>query len=119
MVVLPDHLHMIWKLPDEDADYASRIATMKGTFSRRCGLSGIGPIRTSRRERGIWQKRFWEHLIRDEDDWNRHVDYIHWNPVKHGLTASATDWPWSSIHAHVRHDMAAPTDFVRHAKSDP
>ena len=84
-VVLPDHLHAIWQLPDGDADFSTRWALIKANFSRRVPTGER--IRDSRRqkgERGIWQRRFWEHLIRDDRDLQIHVDYIHFNPVKHG-----------------------------------
>ncbi len=108
-VVLPDHLHCIWTLPDGDSDYSLRWTLVKSMFSR--GLPGGEPVRDSRRrrgERGIWQRRFWEHVIRDDADFNNHVDYIHINPVKHGLVARAIDWPHSSIHRYVREGRCDP-----------
>ena len=103
MVVLPDHLHCIWQLPPDDAAYPMRWAQIKGRFSRQIVRKEIiSPSRTSKRERGLWQRRYWEHLIRDERDLERHVDYIHHNPVKHGWVTHAIDWPYSSIHRHVR-----------------
>lgn len=103
MVVLPDHLHALWTLPPEDTAYPTRWALIKAGFSRQ--LPKTERINASRRgkgERGIWQRRYWEHLIRDEADFERHVDYIHYNPVKHGHARSATDWPFSSIHRFIR-----------------
>lgn len=85
MVVLPEHLHAIWRLPENDSDYSTRWMLIKAGFSR--GIPKGELIRISRlkkRERGIWQRRYWEHVIRDELNWQRHVDYIHFNPVKHG-----------------------------------
>lgn len=99
IVILPDHLHAIWTLPENDADFATRWRLIKSHFSR--GLPSSERINRSRKrksERGIWQRRFWEHLIRDELDYARHVDYIHYNPVKHGYVDNPTDWPYSSIH---------------------
>ena len=102
-VVLPDHLHAVWSLPHDDDDYALRWMLIKSGFSRSI-VKGerISTSRKSKRERGIWQRRYWEHLIRDEDDLARHVDYVHINPVKHGHAEKATDWPWSSIQRYVR-----------------
>jgi len=92
MVVLPDYLHAIWRLPQEDADFAMRWSLIKAAFSR--ALPKVEQIRASRqkkRERGIWQRRYWEHLIRDEEDLAKHMDYIHFNPVKHGYVSHAVD----------------------------
>ena len=102
-VVLPDHMHVVWTLPAGDGDCATRWMLIKASFSR--AIPKGERIRDSRRrkgERGIWQRRFWEHLITDEDDLRRHVDYVHINPVKHGYVARAVDWPYSSIHRHIR-----------------
>ena len=100
--VLPDHLHAIWRLPEGDADFGLRWGLIKRSFS-----SGL-PAATARseskilkREKGIWQRRFWEHQIRDDLDLQRHVDYVHYNPVKHGLVPRVKDWPHSSFHRHV------------------
>lgn len=98
IVVLPDHLHCVWRLPEGDADNANRWAQIKSGFSRALPLhERRSPRRIARRERGIWQRRYWEHLVRDEDDLRRHVDYLHINPVKHGHAARAGDWPHSSF----------------------
>jgi putative transposase len=103
VVILPDHLHCLWTLPEEDSDFSVRWNLLKGYFSRsidageRCSESRI-----KRRERGIWQRRFWEHLVRDQQDFNNHVDYIHWNPVKHGHVERVCDWPHSSFHRYVK-----------------
>jgi len=102
-VVLPDHLHAIWTLPPSDADFSTRWMLIKAGFSRRVEPGEL--IRASRRrkgERGIWQKRFWEHQIRDDEDLERHVDYVHINPVKHAHVSRASDWPYSSIHRYIR-----------------
>ena len=102
-VVLPDHLHAIWTLPPDDADFSTRWALIKAGFSRRIERGEpIGPSRLAKGERGLWQRRFWEHQIRDEADMRRHIDYVHFNPVKHGHTARAADWPFSSIHRWIR-----------------
>ena len=103
VVILPEHLHCIMTLPQDDADFSTRWNLIKGNFSRTLGKGErISPSRTKRGERGIWQRRFWEHLIRDQEDFNRHADYIHWNPVKHGWVRRVTDWPHSSFHEYVR-----------------
>ncbi|MEH6579612.1 MAG: transposase [Amphritea sp.] len=106
MVVLPDHLHAIWTLPDGDNDFAMRWMLIKAGFSR--GIAKEERISCSRKikhERGIWQRRYWEHLIRDDNDYARHVDYIHFNPVKHGFVERASDWPFSSIHMFIRNGV--------------
>jgi len=98
--LLPEHLHCVWKMPDGDANFSFRWSSIKGAFSREY-LRVNRQRRTilSRVDKGevcIWQQRFWEHQIRDESDLQKHIDYIHYNPVKHGLTKSAEDWPWST-----------------------
>jgi putative transposase len=103
MVVLPDHLHTVWRLPESDADFPMRWSLIKATFSR--ALPKTETIRNSRklkRERGVWQRRYWEHQISDEADLEAHVAYIYMNPVKHGYAARAIDWPHSSIHREIR-----------------
>lgn len=98
IVVLPDHLHCLWQLPEDDADNANRWAQIKSGFSRRLPVEERRSARRiARRERGIWQRRYWEHLIRDGDDLRRHVEYIHFNPVKHGYSSRPVDWPYSSF----------------------
>ena len=96
IVVLPEHLHCIWRMPDGDADYSSRWREIKKAASRQ-----IDTTTNNRNERMVWQRRFWEHAIRDENDWRRHVDYIHFNPVKHGLVSSPGEWPYSSFRKFV------------------
>jgi putative transposase len=105
--LLFEHLHCIWKLPENDADYSIRWASIKGQFSKEfLNLSEHRTkVTTSRARKGevcIWQRRFWEHQIRDENDLQRHVDYIHYNPVKHGLVRDVDDWPWSTYHKYVK-----------------
>ena len=103
LVILPDHLHAVFTLPVNDADYSGRWRRIKAAFS-----AALPPVeqrsasRISKGERGIWQRRFWEHLIHDEQDYARHVDYIHFNPVKHGHVARVRDWPHSTFHRFVR-----------------
>jgi len=98
-VVLPDHLHCLWTLPENDMDFSGRWQAIKTAFSKQ--ISG-GEFRSASRlgkgERGIWQRRFWEHTIRDDQDYGAHFDYIHFNPVRHGLVAHPAHWPYSSFH---------------------
>jgi putative transposase len=102
-VVLPDHLHAVWTLPEGDADCATRWMLIKAAFSRAVPTGErISATRHRKGERGQWQRRFWEHLIVDETDLRNHVDYVHINPVKHGHAARASDWPYSSIHRYIR-----------------
>lgn len=102
IVVLPDHLHCIWTLPPGDSDYATRWSLIKGGYSRALPLNETrAESRRKRGERGIWQRRFWEHMIRDDLDCRRHADYIHWNPVKHGWARRVIDWEYSSFHSFV------------------
>jgi len=103
VAILPEHLHCILTLPPGDADFSTRWGLIKGCFSRAVEKGErISPSRAKRGERGIWQRRFWEHLIRDQEDFNRHADYVHWNPVKHGWVRRVADWPHSSFHEYVR-----------------
>jgi len=103
MVVLPDHLHVVWTLPQDDADFATRWRLIKSAFSRGIPISErISVSRAARGERGIWQRRYWEHTIRDETDFERHINYVHINPVKHGLVTRVRDWPFSSFHRMVK-----------------
>jgi len=109
--VLPDHIHAIWQLPPSDCNFSVRWSLIKRGFSR--GLP-VDPDRTpskiAKRERGLWQRRFWEHAIRDDADLQRHIDYIHFNPVKHGLVGRACDWPHSSFKRYVAHGIL-PLDW--------
>jgi putative transposase len=112
IVVLPDHLHCIWTLPEGDAEYPVRWQRIKGRFSRACPKGeAVSLSRGSKRERGIWHRRYWEHLLRDERDYAAHVDYIHYNPVKHGHVAQVRDWPHSSFHRYVR-EQQLPADWA-------
>jgi putative transposase len=96
-------LHAVWTLPRGDADFALRWRLIKAAFSRALPASEpISASRSGKGERGIWQRRYWEHTLRDEADFARHVDYIHFNPVKHGLVTSVREWPYSSFHRMVR-----------------
>jgi putative transposase len=112
-VVLPDHLHCIWMLPDGDSDFSVRWRLVKSAFTRAKPMSEAKAVSDSRfrkKERGFWQRRFWEHMIRDEEDLNRHRDYIHYNPVKHGLAATPNEWTHSSFKMFVRQGLY-PSDW--------
>ena len=98
VVVLPDHLHLIMELPEKDSDYSTRLRQIKTYFSQEIKLSGESILKNLRGEYNLWQRRFWEHRIRDESDFNSHVNYIHFNPVKHGLVKEVIEWPYSSFH---------------------
>lgn len=102
LVMLPDHLHAIWTLPPDDADYSKRWGAIKKHFTQSwLALGGSERSRTvsrfRHRRRGIWQRRFWEHALRDERDYARHCDYLHYNPVKHGWVDCPRDWPYSTF----------------------
>ena len=104
IVVLPEHLHCLWTLPDGDADFSTRWRLIKSYFSRYCHSQYQGQASTSRQskqEKAIWQRRFWEHKIRDEQDFINHLNYIHYNPVRHGLIDAPKNWPFSSFLRHV------------------
>jgi putative transposase len=115
-VVLPDHLHAVWTLPEGDADFSTRWTLIKRGFSMRMAANeNRSASKIAKGERGIWQRRFWEHTIRDDADFTRHVDYVHFNPVKHGLVSDTKDWPFSSFHRAVARgdyppSWAAPDD---------
>ncbi len=97
-VVLPDHMHCLWTLPEGDSDFPRRWWAMKVAFSKSLpDAEQRSPVMLRRGERGIWQRRYWEHTIRDERDYAAHMDYIHFNPVKHGLVERPGDWPFSSF----------------------
>jgi putative transposase len=103
MVVLPVHIHSVWTLPPEDTDFSTRWRLIKSHFARSIPKGEpLSRARQARGERGIWQRRFWEHLIRDERDYSRHVEYCYINPVKHGLVTRVQDWPFSSFHRDVQ-----------------
>jgi putative transposase len=115
-VVLPDHLHVLIELPPGDGDFSTRVALIKARFSRCLDRTAIAEpdasaSRRRRRERCVWQRRFWEHTIRDERDFQNHMDYIHYNPVKHGLAACPHAWPYSSFDKWVR-EGRYPVDWA-------
>ncbi|MBK9217640.1 MAG: hypothetical protein RJA63_1087 [Pseudomonadota bacterium] len=108
-VVLPDHLHAVWTLPSGDTDYSGRWREIKKAFAK--GLprtEHLSAVRASKGERGVWQRRFWEHTIRDDADYAAHLDYVYINPVKHGWAERATDWPYSSFHHAVATGLYPP-----------
>jgi len=109
MVILPEHMHAVWTLPPGEANYSKLWMLIKAGFSRNIPQGEYrNKSRLSKGERGIWQRRYWEHLIQDEEDFERHVDYIHFNPVKHGYVTYAADWPYSSIHRYIKAGLVAP-----------
>jgi putative transposase len=115
-VLLPDHMHCIWTLPQEDGDFSTRWNAIKKGVTRRVGArlhraDLLTPSKAARRESTVWQRRFWEHQIRDDRDFEAHMDYIHFNPVKHGLVVAPIDWPYSSIHRLVREGIY-PKDWA-------
>lgn len=111
MVVLPNHLHVMWTLPPDDDDYAGRWRSIKSRFTHALVKARVEISRNAKGEYDLWQRRYWEHTLRDELDLARHMDYIHFNPVKHGLVERAGDWPYSSFHRFVRRGLC-PTDWA-------
>jgi len=110
-VVLPDHLHCVIELPSDDIDYAVRWRLIKIGFSKSLPITeSRSAVRVKRGERGIWQRRYWEHLIRDDADFQAHMDYVHFNPVKHGLVKRVIDWPFSTFEQLVK-DGVYPPDW--------
>ncbi len=111
-VVLPEHMHAVWTLPEGDDDFPRRWRAIKDLFSRRLDPDERrSKSRTFQGERGIWQRRYWEHAIRDERDYAVHIDYIHFNPVKHGHAAHPIDWPYSTFSACVAKGLY-PSDWT-------
>jgi putative transposase len=99
--ILPDHVHAIWTLPEDDADFSTRWSLIKSGFSRGLDARPRSQSKLAKREKGVWQRRHWEHAIRNEADLERHIDYVHFNPVKHGHVTHVADWPYSSFHRYV------------------
>jgi len=130
IVLLPDHLHCLWSLPSEDSNYSARWRWLKAEFTRHwLTLADSGHDLTAsqvrERRRGVWQRRFWEHTIRNVADLERHADYIHYNPVHHKLVSRPCDWPWSSFHRWVRlkhypedWGRTAPTIDLQHSAGE-
>ncbi len=114
IVILPDHLHCLWTLPPDDADYSTRWMLIKAYFTRRCPpelKAAPGQGLRHHREQSLWQHRYWEHPIRDDRDFACHCDYLHYNPVKHGYVARVADWPHSSFHRLVAEGVY-PADWA-------
>jgi putative transposase len=113
VVILPDHIHTIWTLPGGDADFPRRWRLIKEAFTkpfvRAHGARPRNASRLAKNEQAIWQRRYWEHVIRDDDDFAAHVDYIHFNPVRHGFVSAARDWPYSSFAAWVERGVYEPS----------
>jgi len=105
IVILPDHLHCIWTIPDDDRDYPTRWRLIKTWFTKHWKIElqiNPGPVLPQISKRNVWQKRYWEHLLQDEKDYRRHIEYIHYNPVKHGYTKHPMDWRYSSFRKYVK-----------------
>lgn len=112
-VLLPDHMHCIWRLPEGDRDYSKRWGRIKSGFTKGVKKGWLvtpdaSLSRRKHREGTVWQRRFWEHMIRDDRDFSAHCDYIHYNPVKHGLVAAPKDWPFSTFHRAVGEGFYSP-----------
>ena len=105
--VLPDHLHTIWTMEDGDFDYSARWRSIKSLFVRGLKKRNMILRHNAKGETNVWQRRFWEHTIKDDDDFARHVDYLHFNPVKHGLVRRVQDWRHSSFHRFVKAGLLA------------
>jgi putative transposase len=109
--ILPDHIHAVWSLPEGDVDFPLRWSLIKSGFSRGLAHAALRSVSNrARRETGLWQRRYWEHVIRDDADLERHLDYIHFNPVKHRHVARVCDWPYSSFHRYVAEGIL-PADW--------
>lgn len=111
-VVLPEHMHCLWTLPEGDSDFPRRWQEIKVGFAKALpAVESRSPLMVRRRERGIWQRRYWEHVIRDDRDYAAHMNYIHFNPVKHGLVEVPGDWPFSTFHRGVAAGLY-PADWI-------
>lgn len=113
-VLLPDHFHCIWHLPEGDNDYSTRWNIIKTQFTRQAkphyhNANWMTPSKTKHRESSLWQRRFWEHAIRDDTDYAHHIDYIHYNPVKHGWVKHPRDWPFSTYHRYLNDNLYSPS----------
>ena len=105
LVILPDHLHVVWQLPYDDNNFSIRWMKIKSKFTKSLIKAGIKIKKNHRGEYALWQSRFWEHAIRDERDYENHVNYIHYNPVKHQLVKRVRDWPYSTFHKYVKNQI--------------
>jgi putative transposase len=108
--ILPDHIHALWRLPEDDPDFSTRWNLIKSGFSRGIDDQLRSPSKILKREKGVWQRRFWEHAVRDDADLERHIDYIHFIPVKHGKVTRVADWRHSSFHRFVERGLS-PLDW--------
>ena len=109
MVVLPDHWHAVWTLPPDDRAYPQRIRLIKAGFTKHLLREGVPIGKDANGEHKLWQKRYWEHIIRDDRDFETHVNYVHINPVKHGHVTSPADWPHSTIHRYIETGVLTPS----------
>jgi putative transposase len=121
-VLLPDHLHSIWTLPPGDHNYSKRWGLIKAGFSKQAKNlfhreEWMNESKTRRKESTIWQRRYWEHQIRNSEDYQRHMDYLHFNPVKHGLVKRVIDWPYPTFHRHVKNGVY-PEDWCGMTDAD-
>jgi putative transposase len=108
-VILPDHMHAVWTLPPSDDDFSTRWRLIKTFFVQALPKTErLSRVRRAKGERGIWQRRFWEHAIRDDEDYRAHVDYVHFNPVKHGLATSPAAWPFSTFRVCASRGLYSP-----------
>lgn len=119
IVILPDHVHTLWELPIGDHDYAERWKKIKGYFTREIRKQGVRLSRDKKGEYDLWQSRYWEHVVRDEEDLENHINYIHYNPVKHKRVKKIRDWKYSSFHRYVEKgllpdDWAGEDEFEDH-----
>ena len=118
IVALPEHLHCIWTLPVGDSDFSTRWKKIKARFSRGIPKTEIRRSSLLKKvERGIWQRRYWEHTLRDEEDFIQHVEYIHYNPVNHSFVSQVKDWPYSSFHRYVR-DSSYPSEWAGYSDDE-
>ena len=116
--IFPEHLHAVWQLPQDDSDFSTRWQRIKAKFSQALPADPRRSESKCRKgEKGIWQRRFWEHMLCDEDDLQKHIDYIHYDPVKHALVKQVADWPYSSFHQYVRSGIL-PADWAGRQDSD-
>lgn len=114
IVVLPDHLHAVWTLPANDTDYPTRWRLIKTMFSRAVTTPAFRrESHIKKGERNLWQRRYWEHAIRDDKDLHHHIDYVHYNPVKHGHVQRTSDWPYSSFHRYAKQGILPPDGRLR------
>lgn len=108
IVILPDHLHAIWTLPDGDDNYSARWQAIKSHFTHALVKAGVQLTHDAKGEYDLWQRRFWEHTIADERDYQHHIDYIHYNPVKHGWVKQPLDWQYTSLHRYIQQGQLPP-----------